>query len=56
MTGKYIDAIVLEDALDGSGGLASSIITSLAALSAPVIIDAKTVNYLRVESMMEVRF
>ena len=44
-SGKYIDAIVLEDALDGSGGLASNYqLPSLDALSAPVIIDAKTVN------------
>ena len=45
VTGKYIDAIVLEDALDGSGGLASNYqLPSLDALNAPVVIDAKTVN------------
>ena len=45
VTGKYIDGIVLEDALDGSGGLASNYqLPSLDALNAPVVIDAKTVN------------
>ena len=40
VSGKYIDAIVLEDGLDGSGGLASNYhLPSLDALNAPVEIE-----------------
>ena len=42
---KYIDAITLEDALDGSGGLASNYqLPSLDWLNAPVLISEKTVG------------
>ena len=44
MTGKYIDTITLEDALDGSGGLASNYkLPTLDASNAPVTINAKAV-------------
>ena len=43
--GKYIDAITLEDALDGSGGLASNYqLPSLNEINAPVVISPKTVS------------
>ena len=42
---KYIDAITLVDAVDGSGGLASNYqLPSLNAINAPVSISAKTVG------------
>ena len=45
VSGKYIDAIVLEDGLDGSGGLASNYhLPSLDALYAPVTISQKMVG------------
>ena len=45
VVGKYIDAITLEDALDGSGGLASNYqLPSLDSLNAPVLIMPKTVS------------
>ena len=40
VSGKHIDAIVLEDGLDGSGGLASNYhLPSLDALNAPMEIE-----------------
>ena len=45
VSGKYIDAITLEDAMDGSGGLASNYqLPVLDASNAPVTIGAKTVG------------
>ena len=45
VSNKYIDAITLTDAVDGSGGLASNYqLPSLDAANAPVIIGAKTVG------------
>ena len=45
MAGKYIDAITLEDASDGTGGLASNyLLPPLDAQTAPVLIEAKTVG------------
>ena len=45
VSGKYIDGIVLEDGLDGSGGLASNYhLPSLDTLNAPVTISQKMVG------------
>ena len=45
VSGKYIDAITLEDALDGTGGLASNYhLPSFDSLNAPVVISPKTVG------------
>ena len=45
VAGKYIDAITLEDALDGSGGLASNYqLPTLDVSNAPVTISAKEVG------------
>jgi hypothetical protein len=45
VSNKYIDAITLVDATDGSGGLASNYqLPSLNAINAPVSISAKTVG------------
>jgi hypothetical protein len=45
VSNKYIDAITLVDATDGSGGLASNYeLPSLDANNAPVSISAKTVG------------
>ena len=45
VTGKYIDTITLEDALDESGGLASNYkLPTLDASNAPVTINAKAVK------------
>ena len=45
VSNKYIDAITLTDAVDGSGGLVSNYqLPSLDALDAPVTISAKTVG------------
>ena len=45
MANKYIDAITLTDAVDGSGGMVSNYqLPTLNALNAPVTISAKTVG------------
>ena len=45
VSNKYIDAVTLVDATDGTGGLASNYqLPSLNAINAPVSISAKTVG------------
>ena len=55
VSNKYIDAITLTDAVDGSGGLASNYqLPNLDSNNAPVLISARIVGFLWIESTMAV--